>query len=129
MRLLERLAVRLGVGEDLLLRRERRVLVGVVDLGRVDLRELVAQQVELTRARSVVAADLLALLFERRRSARAAESVAARRRGGLTRELVEQRALLGGNRATTGARAGRAGRRARRRARRARHAVASRPSM
>ena len=50
------------------------------------------------------------------------------RPGPSPREAVEQRALLGGQRAATGARAGRAGRRGGDRARRARPTVASRPS-
>ena len=82
VRVLERRAMRLGVGEDLLLRRERRFLVGVFDLGRVDLRELVAQEVELPRARAVVAADLGLLLFDcdaapRARPTRSARAAAA----------------------------------------------------
>src|SRR5204863_22055 len=42
--------VGLGVGEDLLLGRQRRVLVRVVDRGGVDLVELVPQQVDLACA-------------------------------------------------------------------------------
>ena len=50
VRLLERRAMRFGIGEDLLLRGERRFLVGIFDPGVIDLCELVAQEVELPRA-------------------------------------------------------------------------------
>ena len=50
VRVFERGAVRFGVGEDLLLGRERGFFVGVLDLGGLDLGELVAQQVELPGA-------------------------------------------------------------------------------
>ena len=50
MRVLERGPVRLRVGEDLLLGRERGLFVGIIDVGGLDLGELVAQQVELARA-------------------------------------------------------------------------------
>jgi hypothetical protein len=45
----ERLAVRLGVGEDLLFGGERGLLVGIFDPGRVDLLQLVTEQVDLPR--------------------------------------------------------------------------------
>ena len=46
----ERLAVRLGVGKELLLRGKPRVFVGILDRGGVDLVELVPQQVDLACA-------------------------------------------------------------------------------
>ena len=51
VRVFERRAVRFGVGEDLLLGRERGFFVGILDPGGVDLGELVTQQVELAGAR------------------------------------------------------------------------------
>ena len=63
--------------------------------GAVDLRELVAQQVELARPRAVVAADRgLLLLDAPARGARFGQR-GARGRGGLARVPVEERALLG----------------------------------
>ena len=50
VRRFERFAVRLGVGEDLLFRRERRLFVGLVDRGLVDLLQLVAEQIDLAHA-------------------------------------------------------------------------------
>ena len=60
----ERVAVRFRVGEDLLLGCECRFFVGVVDGGGGDLVQLVAQQVDLPRARSVVAAERGQLGFD-----------------------------------------------------------------
>ncbi len=60
----ERGAVRFRVGEDLLLGCECRFFVGVVDGGGGDLVQLVAQQVDLPRARSVVAAERGQLGFD-----------------------------------------------------------------
>jgi hypothetical protein len=49
--------VRLGIGEDRLLRREALVLVGPGDVRVADLGELVAQQVDLARTGTLVAAQ------------------------------------------------------------------------
>ena len=66
-----------GVGEELLLGLERRVLVGVVEAGGVDLADLEAQQVELAGPGPVVAAEPGELGVDRRISARAARSAAS----------------------------------------------------
>ena len=129
MRILERGAMRFRVGEQLFLGGERRVFVGVHDLRRVDLGELVAEQVDRARAQMVVATDRGHLVVDSPPLAARDEQRGARRCRRLTRVAVEQRALLGRNEqrlvrvlaVQVDERAGRA--------RRARPRVARRPSM
>ena len=96
MRGQQRLAMRLGVGEHLLLAREARVFVDVGDPRRVDLVELIAQQVDLARSRPFVASGLGQLRVDRAHLvARIAQldQRAARRRAD---KRVEQRTLFDG---------------------------------
>ena len=95
MRGVERVAVRLGVGEQLLLGLERRVLVGVVDRGGVDLLDLVPQQVDLAGARRGRRRRARRARRRSRAASRAPRQRGACRRRGLARVAVEQRALLG----------------------------------
>ncbi len=96
VRRFERGAVRLRVGEDLLVGRELRLLVCVFDHGGSDLLELVAQQVELARPRTVVATQLGQLGLDPAAVRVGLGERGPRDRRRLAREPVEHGALLRG---------------------------------
>jgi len=97
VRVVERGPQRFRVGEQLFLGNELVLFVGVDDLGRVDLGELVPEQVDGARPQVVVAADRGHLLVNV--TARSARDQQRRTCGcrGCARKPIEQITLFGGH--------------------------------